>query len=391
MKSSNPTLQRLEKTLEALRSEERFRTLRGITPDSGRFCRVQGQTLIDFASNDYLGLARHPLVIESAQDWSARYGAGCRASRLVDGTLPAVLELEAEIARWKGTEAALILGSGYMANVGILRALSTKNTVFLADKLNHASLNLGCQNPPAEFKRYRHNDMTHLRSLLSVFPQDAEKIIVSDTVFSMDGDLAPLDELRSLANEFNALLYLDDAHGGGIIGTKGKGLSGSVSPAEIAMGTCSKAFGSYGAYVACSTQMRDILINTCGSFIFSTALPPAVYGAISGALSVIRSAEGDRRRQTLAERSEQLRSGLRNLGFNTGTVPSVSTPIIPLILGENSVALQASDTLRNAGFLTVAIRPPTVPLHSARLRLTLCSDHTSEMIEAFLMACASLR
>lgn len=377
----NPILKHIEESLRKAETENRFRKVRGLTPLPEGRARIDGEICIDFSSNDYLGLANHEEVVAAAKGWLEMYGAGSKASRLITGTSEAVLGLESRIARWKGTEAALILGSGYMANVGILKSFASRNTVFIADKLNHASLNTGCQDPLSTFKRYRHNDMRQLRETLADTPSDAKKIIVSDTVFSMDGDIADIDTLRSLAGEFNALLYLDDAHAGGVFGENGKGFGGSTNPAEMVLGTCSKAFGGYGAYIACSHVMRDYLINACGSFIFSTALPPAVYGAIDGALSVIISGEGEIRRRRVNELAEILRAGLRERGYNIG---NSATPIIPIILGDNDTAKAFAAELKQRGLLCMAICPPTVPQGEARLRISLSAAHSKTDIATLL-------
>lgn len=377
----NSFLNHISATLKKAEDEQRFRVVRGLTPlDDGR-CILNGQTCIDFSSNDYLGLASHPELIEASVCWTKRFGAGAKGARLITGTLEAVLLLEERIARWKGTEAALLLGSGYMANTGILNAFGGRGTVFFGDKLNHASLNTGCQSPHAEFKRYRHNDLAHLRMLLHDFPESARGMIVSDTVFSMDGDIVDVAALRLMAAEFNLMLYLDDAHAGGVLGENGKGLGGSLMPWELVMGTCSKAFGTYGAYVACSRQIKDFLINSCGSFIFTTALPPAVYGAIDGALSVMMSGEGAMRRERVARHSARLRTALREAGLNIG---NTETPIVPVIVGDNVKVKRISAALREKGFLCVAICPPTVPQGSARLRISVSAAHSDADIEALI-------
>ncbi len=378
-----PFLDKIQQKLAIAENEARFRTFRAIEPAPQGRCIFQGKSCFDFSSNDYLGLADHPHLIEKSIEWTTRYGAGGRGSRLVTGTYQAILDLEERLAQWKQTESALIIGAGYMANVGLLHALAEKGAVFFGDKLNHASLNLGCASDKITFKRYKHNDLAHLESLLSQFADIPLKVIVSDTVFSMDGDVADTQSLRALAQKFNALLYLDDAHAGGLIGPHGKGLAGSDFAGEIAMGTCSKAFGSYGSYVGCTQTLKDYFVNYCSSTIYTTALPPSVYGTIEGALDLFMSEEGAMRRENVMLRANQLREGLHALGLNT---LESSTPIVPVIVGENETVMQWSNALLELGFLGVGIRSPTVPLHTARLRLSVSAAHTQDDISQLLNA-----
>ena len=354
------------------------RRLKAVTHNSPATCIIDGKEHIDFSSNNYLALAAHPLLAEESVRWTKLFGTGSTASRLVSGTFPEYLKLEEKIAAWKGTESALIIGSGYMANIGVLSALSaSRNSVIFADKLNHASLNAGATLALGQFKRYPHLDTEKLEFLLT--QDDNEKIIVSDTVFSMDGDICDVEKLKYLSEQYNALLYLDDAHATGIFGKSGEGLAGQS--ADIAMGTFSKAMGSYGAYIACTQAMRDYLINKCGSFIYSTALPPGVYGAISAAVDLIQSDEYNEKRRILSEKSLYLRTELKKLGFNTG---NTATPIIPIIFGEINKTMQVSEYLMKNGIFAVPIRPPTVPPGTARLRVSLNTDHTYSQINKLL-------
>jgi len=356
------------------------RTLRRMTPVSAREIVADGRTFLNFSSNDYLGLSFHPALREEAARWMAKYGAGFGASRLVTGTTDAVLELEDRIAAWKHAEAALLLGSGYMANAGLLAALAGRQTVIFADKLNHASLNAGCQLSGAEFVRYKHGDFNHLEELIARHTDVPAKIIVSDTVFSMDGDVADPEKLRELAQAHDCLLYLDDAHATGVLGDHGSGLS-SGALAHVTMSTFSKAMGSYGACAVGSKAMKDYLLNRCGSFVFSTALPPAVYGAISAAVALMTTPEADTLRAGLQRRVAWLRQELRQAGFDTG---NSTTQIIPVIAGEAATALDWSQRLQADGLLAMAIRPPTVPRGTARLRVSLNAAHTDADVERLL-------
>ena len=353
------------------------RSLREMVPLSAREIAGDGKTYLNFSSNDYLGLSFHPALQEEAIRWMEKYGSGSGASRLVTGTSDAILELEARIAVWKKAEAALLLGAGYMANASLIAALADRKTVIFADKLNHASLNAGCQLSGAEFVRYRHNDFTHLEEMLARHAEANVKIIVSDTVFSMDGDVASPEELRRIAAAHDCLLYLDDAHATGVLGEHGAGLSGG-GLAHLTMSTFSKAMGSYGACAIGSKTMKEYLVNHCGAFIFSTALPPAVYGAISAAVRLMNTPEADQMRAELHRRVAWLRGELQQAGLDTG---HSTTQIIPVLAGETATALEWSRKLQDDGILAVAIRPPTVPKGTARLRISLNAAHTDADVE----------
>ena len=344
------------------------------------------KTYIDFSSNDYLALAKHPKLIEGSMEYLKKYGTGSRASRLVSGTFTKYIELEEKIADWKGTEAAIIIGNGYMANTGIISALANRNSIVFADKFNHASLNAGVSLSKAEFKRYKHNDMNHLEKFIACSKSN-DKLIITDTVFSMDGDIANLKKITQIARKYSSMLYLDDAHGTGVFGNKGEGLSiGGI--ADVTMGTFSKGMGAYGAYVACSKILKDYLINKCGSFIYSTALPPAAYGAIDASISLVQTSEYQEVRQNLLTKSKYLRDAINSLGYNTGVT---KTPIIPIIIGSVEKTMQVSAYLKNNGIFAVPIRPPTVPNGTARIRLSLNAAHTDAQINHLLDVLSDLR
>ncbi|OGV50254.1 MAG: hypothetical protein A2X49_15050 [Lentisphaerae bacterium GWF2_52_8] len=377
----------ITKTLAELEEQDLRRQLRPVEPVSAREGRLpDGRIVLNFSSNDYLGLSRHPALSEESIAWTRRLGTGSTASRLVCGTFPELVKLEEEIARWKGEEAALVLGAGYLANTGAIAALAGRDTQIFADKLNHASLNAGCQLAGAEFLRYRHNEPAHLEKLLAS-SDSKRKLIVSDTVFSMDGDCADINSLKELAERHDALLYLDDAHASGLFGKGGSGLAGHGN-CDLAMGTFSKALGSYGAYIACSRQMKDFLVNRCGSLIYTTALPPAVLGANAAAVRLVQTPEYDAIRSRLLSSCKKLRSELNSLGYDTG---AGSTPIIPIIAGEAQTAKNLSEFLLERGILAIPIRPPSVPRGTARLRLTVNAAHTSGDLALLLSALSEAR
>ena len=365
------------------------RELRGVTPISARECRIEGfdAPCLDFSSNNYLGIADHPKLIEESIEWTRKFGVSSKASRLVSGTNPVYLELEERIAEWKGFEAALILGSGHMANAGIIPALVGRKGMVFADKLNHASLHAGVALSGAGHIRYRHKDLRDLRKKFEIFSHkrlakngvadyrsDNDILIVSDTVFSMDGDLAELEELANFARANSALLYLDDAHATGLFGDRGEGLA-SATDVDVAMGTFSKGMGAYGACAACSKTIRDYLVNKCGPFIYSTAPPPGVYGAISAAVKLVQTSEFRDIRDALAASARWFIREVRALGYDT---LDAATPIVPIVVGDVEAATRLSRFMLDNGVLTVAIRPPTVPIGTARLRLSLNAAHTRD-------------
>jgi 8-amino-7-oxononanoate synthase len=356
------------------------RQLRDVIPISARELLIDNKKYINFSSNNYLDLSVHPKVIERSIDWTEKYGVGSGASRLVTGTLRVYTELEEQIAQWKGSEAALLFSSGYLANLGVVATLANRKTVIFADKLNHASLNAGTQLSGAKFVRYRHNDLEHLKILLDKYSDFKHKIIVSDTVFSMNGDIADIAALQKIAKERDVPLYLDDAHATGVFGENGSGLTHGVD-ASLTMGTFSKGMGSYGAYLSSTKEMKEFLINKCSSFIYTTALPPGVCGAISAAVELVQSAEFKEKRKILQDRHVYLRKELKCLGFNTG---DSSTQIIPIILEDAKLTVNVSKYLLNSGILAVAIRPPTVPKNGAMLRVSLSSAHTKSDLEYLL-------
>jgi 8-amino-7-oxononanoate synthase len=362
-------------TALAERGDRRRRLIEAIPQPAGLIQR-RGQTLINFSGNDYLGLSQHPQVIEAACSAAQDYGAGATASRLVCGTLPIHQALEAELASFVGREAALLFSSGYQANATLLPALLDRHSLVLADRLIHNSLLHGIRASGAKLVRYPHNDLERLEELLGQAAGQAGRIaIVSETVFSMEGDRADVDQLAHLADRHGALLYLDEAHAFGVLGPQGSGLAATHPGVDVVVGTFGKACGSSGAFVAGSDVLREYLINVCPGLIYSTALPPAIVGAVRAALALLPQLEPERQHlQTLAH---DLRQSVQHLGFET---LGSSSQIVPLLVGSNEQALSLSAWLEQQGLLAIAIRPPTVPAGMARLRLALSAVHQPQQV-----------
>ncbi|MCM3628206.1 8-amino-7-oxononanoate synthase [Paenibacillus glycanilyticus] len=338
------------------------------------------RTLLNLSSNNYLGLADHPAIIEAMREALLTEGVGSGASRLVTGNRTPYYRLEQALAEWQGCEAALVIGNGYMANSGVIGALVGRGDVVFSDRLNHASIVDGVVLSRAEHVRYRHNDMEHLRTLLSKYRDRRRKLIVTDAVFSMDGDKACLGELALLKQEFGAMLMVDEAHSGGIYGRRGEGLChelGIQEQVDIHMGTFSKSFGIYGAYICGSHTLIRWLINHARPLIYSTALPPSLVSGISKALELVISDHW--RRERLFEATRIFRSSLRHSGFIIGDGDS---PIVPLIVGNNEAAMRYSRELETQGIAAVAIRPPTVPDGTARIRFSLSALHSDKELSA---------
>jgi glycine C-acetyltransferase/8-amino-7-oxononanoate synthase len=336
------------------------------------------------SSNDYLGLATHPDVVQAAVRATEEFGAGAGASRLVCGTLPPHERLEISLAAFKQTESALVFGSGYLANMGTIPTMIGREGLILADRLCHASLLDGCRLSGADLRVFRHRDSTHVESLLKRRRSNRPTLIVTDGLFSMDGDLAPLPELVSLAERYGATLYVDDAHGTGIMGTAGRGTIehfGMHHEIPFHMGTLGKALGSSGAYVVGPRDMIESLINTSRPFLFTTAPPPSTMAAAAAALEVVQR-EPERRARLWANR-HRLFDGLKQLGFRM--TPTVS-PILPILVGDAAKALVFAEQLLAHGIYAPAIRPPTVPDETSRIRVTVTSEHTPDQIDEAIYA-----
>lgn len=335
--------------------------------------------MILLASNNYLGLADHPRIKEAAIGAIRQYGFGSGASRLISGDGPAHEALEKRIAQFKQTEAALLFNTGYMANIGILPCLIPSKGLVLADRLCHASLIDGCRATGGRFRVYDHRDLDQLERLLRKKPKEQPSIIVTDGVFSMDGDIAPLPKLVELADRYNGLVYVDDAHATGVIGKKGRGSVDhfGLEPGRvIQMGTLGKALGGFGAFVAGSRPLIDFLINKSKTFIFTTALPPAVAAGALAAFDLLE--EEPHRLERLWENRNYYAAGLKSLGFDT---LNSETPIIPILIGDDRLAMNVSQRLLEAGVFAPAIRPPTVPKGTSRIRTTITASHMREDID----------
>lgn len=371
----------LRQALDTLESRSLRRTLRPLhrTPDA---VLRQGREVLDFSPNDYLGLSGHPLLRDRAADWAVQHGTGARASRLVSGTLDLHQQVEGRLARFKGAEAALLFASGWQANAAVLPALfrlAREQTgaapLVFADKLNHASMHHGCAAAGVKQIRFRHNDLAHLEALLERHAeQPGMRFIVTESVFSMDGDTADIAALSALAKRYNAFFYLDEAHATGVLGPQGRGLSHGHE-VDLVMGTFSKALGSMGAYIAGSRALCDWIITACSGFIYSTAPSPPMLGAMDAALELMPDLEAARLK--LRQNAALLRQRFNKAGIDTG---GSTTQIIPVMIGDEEATLALAETLEKQGLLTIAIRPPTVPAGSARLRLALSASHDEAAI-----------
>jgi 8-amino-7-oxononanoate synthase len=351
--------------------------------------------LINFCGNDYLGLADHPEVVRAFTAAAERHGVGSGASHLVTGHGPEHAALEEDLAAFTGREAALVFSTGYMANMGVIGALADQKSILLTDKLNHASLIDGCRLTGARALRYRHGDSEQATRLLAGADDRADtRLVITDGVFSMDGDLAPLPALARAAKAAKAWLVVDDAHGLGVVGARGRGSCEHFGLASddvpVLIGTFGKAFGTFGAFVAGSRELIEFLIQKARTYIYTTALPPAVAAATRAALA-LSERESWRRERALAL-ATRLRTALAMQGIaNVEAAPHATarTTIVPVILGDAAAALEASRALENQGFLVSAIRPPTVPEGTARLRITLSAKHSESQVDALVAALAA--
>jgi len=352
------------------------------TPQSPHII-VDGKPYLAFCSNDYLGLASHPQLIAALQQGAQQWGVGAGAAHLVNGHFGPHHEIEKQLAAFAGKPAALLFSTGYMANLGVVQALVGKGDTVFADKLNHASLNDAMLLSRADTKRYRHGDMAQLATLLAQ-TTGGRKLVISDAVFSMDGDIAPLRELLALCEQHDAWLYVDDAHGFGVLGEQGRGSLahfGLSPPRIIYMATLGKAAGVSGAFVAAEQVVIDTLVNLAHSYVYTTATPPALSVALAQSLGLIR--QGDALRVNLQNLVAQLRKGLSDLPWQL--MPS-DTAIQPLLIGDNKEALKLSEGLRERGIWVAAIRPPTVPQGTARLRITLSAAHSASDVALLISA-----
>jgi 8-amino-7-oxononanoate synthase len=378
----------LRERLADIERQDLYRRRKIMETPQGVEVVADGRRLVNFCGNDYLGLANHPDVVTALRRGAELYGAGAGAAHLVCGHGRAHHALEEELADFTKRERALLFSTGYMANLGVISALAGRGDTVFEDRLNHASLLDGALLSGARLKRYAHADPEALRGELAGCPSKT-KLIVSDGVFSMDGDVAPIPELAAVAREQGAWLMIDDAHGLGVLGEEGQGTLArfglNQDDVPVLVGTLGKAFGTFGAFVAGSEELIEFLIQRARTYIYTTALPPAMAEATRAALRLVR--EESWRREHLGRLVARFRAGAEQLGLRLMASP---TPIQPVVLGANEAALRASRALLEAGFLVSAIRPPTVPAGTARLRITFTAAHTEAQVDRLLDALGRL-
>lgn len=367
--------------LDDLQNRSLLREHKIIEGAQGPCVHINGKSYLSFCSNNYLGLANHPKIKQASIDAIHQYGWGAGASRLVSGTMTLHQELEKKIAEFKGTEAALLFPTGYMANLGALCALVSRGDMVIGDKLNHASIIDGCRLSGATFRIYPHKDVSQLQSLLQRSSGYRRKLVITDSVFSMDGDTAPIPEIVNIARKYDAMLMVDDAHATGVFGKQGKGLIehyGLEGKIDVVMGSFSKALGSVGGFIAGSKPLVDFLKNKARPFIYTTALPPAVCAASLAGLALIQEDASliDSLWRNIASLKTRLLQFMRTI--------SVESPIVPLIVGSAEDAVKVSSKLYENGILIPAIRPPTVPPGTSRLRISLMATHSENDINRLI-------
>jgi 8-amino-7-oxononanoate synthase len=375
--------QRIDAALDERRAADSFRVRQSLSSGNGRLLQMGERQWRNFSSNDYLGLSRHPEIIAAWQDGAARYGVGSGGSGHVTGYSEAHETLERELADWLGYPRALLFISGFAANQAVISALAHREDRLVADRLSHASLLEAASLSPAQLRRFPHNDMSALSRLLAA-PCAGQQLAITEGIFSMDGDRAPLAEVHAITQASGSWLMVDDAHGAGVIGEQGRGSchQAGIRP-ELLVVTFGKAFGVSGAAVLCSESVADYLLQFARHLIYSTAMPPAQAQTLSASLAIIRSPQGDALRQHLQRLIARFRAGAAGLPFQ---LAASETAIQPLIVGDNGRALRLAQRLRERGFWCCAIRPPTVPVGTARLRLTLSAAHQEQDIDALLEA-----
>jgi len=377
----------IQERLDDLRERGLYRRMRLVSGPQGPRVLLDGKPVLLLCSNNYLGLADHPRVREAAAEAAMRYGVGAGASRLVSGNMTVHRRLESELSDFEGSQACLLFGSGYLANAGIISTLAREGDVVLSDSLNHASIVDGCRLAKARTFVYEHCDLEHLEYGLREAAGRAA-LIVTDGVFSMDGDVAPLPEIVELARRYDARVMVDEAHGTGALGPGGRGAVAAASledEVDVIVGTLGKSLGSYGAYVCCDAEMAEYLVNMARTLIFSTALPPPVVAGALAALDLLRSSP--QRVDKLQRNARVLREALRDEGLDTG---DSDTQIVPLIVGDAAAAVAACERALKKGVFAQAIRPPTVPDGTSRLRLAVMASHTGTELKQAAQALASV-
>ncbi len=377
----------LREELDSLRSRGLHRRLRQLCGQIGPRMTVDGRDVLMMAGADYLNLAGDSRVIAAANSAAQESGCAAGGARLISGNLSGHEVLEEELAEFLQTQAALLFSTGYMANVGVITALAEAGDVVLSDELNHASIIDGCRQSHAEVRTFRHNDVEDFCRVVDSLSGFRRYVLVVDGVFSMDGDMSPLAELVPAARERDVIVVVDDAHGCGVLGAGGRGVTELHKvDADIVIGNLGKAFGNFGAFVGCSQTMREYLINKCRTFVFTCGLPP---GSVAGAREALRIMQAEPfRREALLERAGRLREGLQSHGYDTGRA---ETHIVPVIVGESEAALQLCEQAFDRGVFAQAIRYPSVPHGSARIRLSPSCGHTAEDIDTVLKLFTELR
>jgi 8-amino-7-oxononanoate synthase len=373
--------------LERLRRAGLHRRLRPVDGPQDTWVTVDGKRALCLSSNNYLGLANHPAVHEAAAAAGRDFGYGAGASRLISGSMRIHHELEEALASFKGTEAAILFSSGYQANIGVISSLIGKDDEVFSDELNHASIIDGCRLSRARISVYPHCDTAYLEELLAA-SRASRRLIVTDSVFSMDGTTAPLRTICELAERYDAMVMVDEAHATGVVGPQGRGVvadQGLTARVAIQMGTLGKALGTFGAFVAGSRPLIDLLVNRARSLIFTTALPPSIAAAALAALTLAR--DGDERRRRLADNAARMASGLAALGV---PLRGEGSHILPIVVGDSQRTMQLSENLLAEGVFAHGIRPPTVPEGTSRIRVTVMATHTPEDIEFALSVFASV-
>ena len=367
--------QNFKDRLATKEQEQNKRSIKFYEPIDAVRVKCENREFIMMASNNYLGLTHDIRVQQAAIQAVQHYGSGSGGARLTSGSFPLFNELETAISDFKHTEQALIFNTGYMANVGTITALMNKHSIIISDELNHASIIDGCRLSGAQIERYKHKDVEHAEYILKNY-KSAHKMIITDGVFSMDGDIAPLDRLYELSKDYNALLMVDDAHATGVIGNgRGTAHHFGLTDVDVQLGTLSKALGSVGGYVAGRKELIEYLINYSRSFIFSTALSPADIGAALEALRIIH--DDSSVVDTLRKNTVYMAHKLQAMGIDCDD----ETPIFPIVVGENDRALTLARELEERGIIITAIRPPTVPVGESRLRMTVTAAHSKEQLD----------
>lgn len=392
--AARPQLAHLTKQIEELKERGTFFKLRVLEDEQAPVCTYDGRRVINLASNNYLGLCNHPKLREAAIAATEKYGVGSGAVRTIAGTMRIHMELEEKIARFKGVEACVVFQSGFAANAGTVSSILGKDDFILSDELNHASIIDGARLSRAKVKVFRHKDVAHCEELLrEVENEPGRKLIITDGVFSMDGDIGPVDQLAELAEKYGAIMMVDDAHASGVLGRNGRGSVdhfGVTAKVDVQVGTLSKAIGALGGYVCGSRDLIDYLYHRARPFLFSTSHPPSVAATCIAAFDLLESEP--ERIERLWSNTEYFRSELAGAGFDVGgrTTPKSETPITPIILGDGRGTMEFSKGLFDAGVMATGIAFPTVPEGKARVRTIMTSEHTRGQIDQALEVFSSV-